>query len=181
MVYSLFCARDILLSGKTIIVVYADIIYEPNLLAAILTNNADIATVIDLEWHALWTARFENPLEDAETLRLSADGHLVEIGQVPSSLEEIEGQYIGLTKFSAAGALAFEAVYRDISKYVPGKTMHNCYFTDVLQGLVERGDVIDTVSVRGGWLEFDSPSDCALYEKVSGQDSEHKFFDIGWR
>ena len=56
---------------------------------------------IDMNWEKLWRLRNENILEDAETLKLDADQNIVEVGKQPKSLNEIQGQYMGLIKFSA--------------------------------------------------------------------------------
>ncbi len=60
--------------------------------------------MIDLDGETYWRARNEDTLDDAETLKLGADGRILEIGQKPKSLSEIEGQYMGLMKFSAKGS-----------------------------------------------------------------------------
>ena len=41
----------------------------------------------------------ENPLDDAETLKIK-NGNIIEIGKKAYSYDEIEGQYIGLFKIS---------------------------------------------------------------------------------
>ena len=44
-----------------------------------------------------------DPLLDAETFKLSSDGSLLEIGNKPRNVEEVEGQYMGLLRFSPRG------------------------------------------------------------------------------
>jgi choline kinase len=164
MVHSLFCAKDIFLSGRTVIVAYADIIYEQRVLASLSECESTVATVIDRSWYDLWKLRLENPLDDAETLRLSEHGNILEIGNRPQSLDEIEGQYIGLSRFSPDGAEEFEIVYRNITSIAPGKTPANCYFTDILQGMISTGTVLKAAFTDSGWLEFDSTADLSAYE-----------------
>ena len=60
-----------------------------------------------INWLALWERRFGDPLLDAETFRLSSDGSLLEIGNKPRNVEEVEGQYMGLLRFSPEGWTEF--------------------------------------------------------------------------
>ena len=51
--------------------------------------------------------RFDDPLSDAETFRLNSSSEIIEIGNKPSSIEEIEGQYMGLMSFSRKALKTF--------------------------------------------------------------------------
>ena len=44
--------------------------------------------------------RFSDPLKDAESLKLSENGYITDIGQVEKSLSNIQGQYVGFFKIS---------------------------------------------------------------------------------
>jgi len=44
--------------------------------------------------------RFADPLADAEIFRINAAGQLLEIGGKTTRIEDIEGQYVGLLKFT---------------------------------------------------------------------------------
>ena len=96
MVWSLFCGKE--LEGD-LIISYGDIVYSRDILSKLLKCDTEIATTIDMNWEQYWRQRNEDPLADAETLKLRKDGSIKEIGQIPSSTSEIEGQYMGLLKF----------------------------------------------------------------------------------
>ncbi|MEP7083604.1 MAG: phosphocholine cytidylyltransferase family protein, partial [Betaproteobacteria bacterium] len=102
MVSSLACASDWLREAKCI-VSYADIFYETAAVQSLLDCRVPLAITYSAHWRALWACRFDDPLSDAETFRLHADGTLAEIGGNPVSLEAIEGQYMGLLGFEPAG------------------------------------------------------------------------------
>jgi len=72
MVWTLFCAEADL--NSDVIVSYGDIVYSHEVLRTLLSSQADIAVTIDLDWEHYWRVRNENPLDDAETLKLSSDG-----------------------------------------------------------------------------------------------------------
>jgi len=159
MVWTLFCAEEDL--EGDVLVCYGDIVYSREILQAILKFKADIAVAIDLDWESYWRARNENPLDDAETLKLAADGRILEIGQKPKSLAEIEGQYMGLMKFSATGTQLLKKTFHDAESTgsLRGKPLEKAYMTDLLQAMIDIGHRLDAVPVHGGWIEVDTVED----------------------
>lgn len=159
MVWTLFCAEDDL--EGDVLLCYGDIVYSREILQALLRSKADIAVAIDHDWESYWRARNENPLDDAETLKMAADGRILEIGQKPKSLAEIEGQYMGLIKFSAKGTQLLKTMFHDanLAGVLRGKTLEKAYVTDLLQAMVDLDYRLDAVSVHGGWVEVDTVND----------------------
>ena len=159
MVWTLFSVEEEL--DGDVIVSYGDIVYSREILQALLESTADIAVIIDKEWEGYWRARNEDPLDDAETLKLRADGTIREIGQSPQALDEIEGQYIGLMKFSAQGVSQMkETFYAAVeSGELLGKPIENSYMTDLLQALINSDKLVTSIPVYGDWVEIDTVSD----------------------
>jgi len=159
MVWTLFCAEDDL--EGDVLLCYGDIVYSREILQALRRSKAEIAVAIDLDWESYWRARNENPLDDAETLKLAADGRILEIGQKPESLAEIEGQYIGLMKFSATGTQLLRKTFHDAKSAgtLRGKPLEKAYMTDLLQAMIDLDIRLDAVPVHGGWVEVDTVSD----------------------
>ena len=159
MVWTLFCAEDDL--EGDVLLCYGDIVYSREILQALLKSKADIAVAIDLDWESYWCARNENPLDDAETLKLAADGRILEIGQKPKSLAEIEGQYMGLMKFSAKGIQLLKKVFHDAKSAgcLRSKPLEKAYMTDLLQAMIDLHYRLDAVPVHGGWVEVDTVDD----------------------
>ena len=85
-------------------------------LQSILKSEADISVVIDKDWRKYWSARMENPLEDAETLKINEEGTIKELGKKPTSYDEIEGQYIGLIKIKQSMLPKFKDYYKGLDK-----------------------------------------------------------------
>ena len=81
--------------------------------------------------------------------------------QKPKSLDEIEGQYMGLMKFSAKGTqLLKKAFYGARSAGdLRGKRLEKAYMTDLLQAMIDLGYRLDAVPAHGGWVEVDTVSD----------------------
>ena len=159
MVWTLFCAEDDL--DGDLLLSYGDIVYSREILQALLKSKTDIAVAIDLDWESYWRARNEEPLDDAETLKLAADGRILEIGQKPMSLSEIEGQYMGLMKFSAKGVQLLKKTFNDSKSKgtLRGKSLEKAYMTDLLQAMIDLDIRLDAVTVSGGWVEVDTVED----------------------
>ena len=159
MVWTLFCAEDDL--EGDVLLCYGDIVYSRAILRAILSSKADIAVAIDLDWESYWRARNEDPLADAETLKLASDGQILEIGQKPKSLKEIQGQYMGLMKFSAKGLRLLKKTFHDAKSTgsLGGRPVEKAYMTDLLQAMIDLNYRLDAVPVNGGWVEVDTVSD----------------------
>ena len=178
MVETLWCAEASF--GEEFIVSYGDIIYEKRILQGLLSDKHDIAVVVDKAWQALWSKRFENVLDDAETLKINEKGLISEIGQIPSSIDDIHAQYIGLMAFRGEGIKALRTVYEKAQKdgqrgLLPlrgQRPFNNLYMTDILQGLVDEGYAVNAVPVQHGWLEVDSVEDLKLAERLILPDKE---------
>jgi L-glutamine-phosphate cytidylyltransferase len=166
MLWTLFCAEDEL-DGE-VIISYGDIIYSRKILQALLESTEDIAVTIDKDWESYWQARNDNPLGDAETLKLRKDGTISEIGQKPKALSEIEGQYMGLMKFSSKGLRQMKEIFhkalRDES--ILGGSVENAYMTDMLQAVIDSDQLISAVLVHDEWVEVDTVSDLELKETI---------------
>ena len=68
MVCSLMCARKLMEKESDILISYGDIIYSKEVLEKILQSQDDMGVIVDDGWYEYWSARCENPLDDAEKL-----------------------------------------------------------------------------------------------------------------
>jgi len=159
MVSSLFSAEEHI-DGE-VLISYTDIIYRREILEQLLACEEDIAITVDLNWRKLWQQRMVNPLEDAETLELGAQGEVLSLGKKPTSYEQIQGQYMGLIKLSDRGSKILKSHYEGLNRddRYDGKDFPNMYMTSLLQSLIDAGHKVQSVPVRGGWLEIDCPGD----------------------
>jgi choline kinase len=159
MVRSLACASRWLRDAPAI-VSYADIFYPSSAVAALREAPGEIAIVYDADWRSLWCERFADPLSDAESFALDGT-RVVDIGRRARSLDEIQGQYMGLFKFTPAGWLAVE---RCVASLEPERA-DRLDMTSLLSALIARGQRIEGVRVSGMWGEIDSAEDLAMYER----------------
>ena len=98
MVYTLFCAESEM--DDDLIISYSDIIYNKEVLKQLIRNKHDIVVTVDKDWFELWKIRMDDPLIDAETMKLDSDKNIIELGKRANNYNEINGQYIGLIKLS---------------------------------------------------------------------------------
>lgn len=160
MVASLCCAREWLMN-KECIVSYSDIFYTSEAVTALLSNNDDVAITYDPNWLSLWRQRFSDPLSDAESFKLDAEHYLTEIGNKTTDATLIQGQYMGLLKFSPVG-------WKQVEKYrakLPITMQDNMHMTGTLNAMIQQNHIkIRAFPYEGQWGEIDSPEDLACYE-----------------
>lgn len=165
-VASLHAALAQLADGE-LLVAYADCLWHPQWLRWLRTAQAPVALTVDRAWASLWSARFADPLGDAETLRLGpADpltprrARLLEIGARASSIDAIEAQFMGLLRFDAGGCARLRA-WLDA---LPQGARDRLDVTAMLARWLAAGWEIEAIAGAGSWLELDHASDLALYE-----------------
>ena len=163
MVTTLFSAESVMTGDSDVIISYGDIVYEPRVLAAVKAVDAPVSLAVDCEWRRYWAARMDNPLCDAETLKLSDDGNVIELGKKPKSYTDIQGQYIGLLKIRADYARRLPAMWRamDRNANYDGKDYDNMYMTSFIQHLIDSGWEARAALIDNGWAEVDCAEDLA--------------------
>ena len=169
MVASMFTAKECFDGRDDLIICYSDIVYERALLEALLLHEGPIATVIDVNrWRALWSLRMDDPLSDLETVKFHNNGTLLELGKKPGSLDEIEGQFVGLVKVARESQQKLLQFYKSMHRResYDGQSFENMYMTSLLQALIDSGVQVFGARSQAGWLEIDSTSDLEAYERL---------------
>ena len=155
MVKSLSCADSWLSTGVSI-VSYADIFYDPSAILSLVNTHSDLAITYDVNWLTLWSKRFKQPLEDAETFKIDTDGNLMEIGGKPKTTGEIQGQYMGLLRISHHGWQEIRCVINSLQT----PRQNKIDMTSVLDLVIKRDNIkIKTHPYTKIWGEIDQPSD----------------------
>jgi len=180
MVSTLMCAKDLFNGDTDVLITYGDIVYEQRILNAILEAKGDVSLTIDKEWKRLWGLRMDNPLDDAETLKIDKEGCIIEIGKKPISYDEIQGQYMGLIKISAEKAKKIVKIWdsMDRNAIYDGKDFDNMYLTSFIQYLIDDGWRIKAIPVQSGWLEIDTVDDLQFYEKNIKSNAMNDLFKL---
>jgi choline kinase len=132
------------------VLAYADCPHHPANIAALLAAHAEVAVAGDRAWQALWRARHGDPLVDAESY-VADGGRLRAIGATPHSLDEVQAQFAGLVRFSAAGWARAEPL---------AHAAHDA--TALLAAMLREGIAVADVPLAGRWCEIDGAQDLRL-------------------
>jgi choline kinase len=158
---SLFFAED-LMDGP-FLCAYSDILFTPEVIAKALANQDDMALVVDTCWRQRYTERTEHPPDDAEKVLI--DGDTVTRVSRDVDTEAAHGEYIGVAKFSAAGAARLRDHYRRCRERYRGrpfhqaKTFEKAYLIQLFQDMIDAGARFAHVDTPGGYIEIDTQQD----------------------
>lgn len=164
---SLLCARAHF--GEGFVSTYADIVYRGSSVQKVVASAHDKVLVCDTDWRRRYVDRSHHPETDGEKMR--ADGkRVLEVSRrIPS--EVASGEFIGVAKFTAAGAQEFATAFDEAKAKWAGKVwregrpFERAYLIDLFQDMIERGSEFFRVDTRGGYMEIDTGQDLALAEK----------------
>lgn len=168
MVATLFAAEGFMQPNEDLIISYGDIVFEPKVFQKLLETKGEIVIAADLDWYELWKMRMEDPLDDAETFKMTAEGKVLELGKKPQRREDAQAQYIGLVKVSSVKVTDFINHYKSMDKHqsYDGNDYNNMYMTSLLQHLIDSGWHAQAALINNGWLEVDSVDDLMAYEQM---------------
>lgn len=161
MVSTLFCTKDFM--DDDLIISYGDIIYKKHVLQKLIDTKESFSVVVDRNWKELWAQRMNNPLDDAETLKIK-NGKIVELGKKALSYNEIEGQYIGLIKISKNIIKEIINIYENLNKQISydGNSFNQMYMTSFIQIIIDKSLEVNPVFIDGGWIEIDTMQDLKI-------------------
>jgi choline kinase len=178
MVVSLFCAQDFM--DDDLIISYGDIIYNSEVLEKLIASDENISVVVDKNWKEYWQTRMDNPLDDAESLKINENGHISELGKKTTSYDDVQGQYIGLIKIKKSMLVKVINFYHSLDKTASydKQSFDNMYMTSFLQLVLDNVCPISPVFIQNGWLEVDSVEDLEHYHKMLRKGELDKFYKI---
>ena len=157
-------------------IAYGDIIFNQSVLEKLLESKNDISLITDLGWEDYWRLRIEDIESDVETFKWDPNSQVVfELGKKPKSLNDVQGQYIGLFKISKSFAAKFIRLYEDLD--TSKNSTKNIYMTDFLQYIIDSGYPVYGNAVRNGWLEFDSVDDLDAYNQMLKNKTLSEYYD----
>ncbi len=178
MVASLMTARALFDGEDDVLVIYGDVVFEQAAIHALLKPTYPVCVAINTQWLSLWKTRMADPLSDAETLKVNAQGFITELGRKAKNLGEIQGQYMGLFSIAASSAKQFVKEFDALtpSSLVEGRPKNQMFMTGFLQRLIEQGWKMRGCPVPGGWLEVDTVEDLRGYEALAKTGKLEKFW-----
>lgn len=148
------------------VVSYADIVYHPDVVRAVLSSPAPGALIVDRRWRDTYEGRTDHPVTEAELCRLnrSLPGLVEEVGKQVGP-DGAYGEFIGLARFRAPlvarlWAHYSAAVHRGLdAPFGAAKTLRKAYMTDLINEAIADGEYFAAVPIEGKWREIDTVQD----------------------
>jgi choline kinase len=158
---SLFYAEDLM--EEPFVCCYSDILFTPRAIEVALKNDQDIALVVDTEWLDRYEARSEHPSDDAEKMTVKGE----RVTSIHRDITEADayGEYIGVARFSTAGAASLREHYHRCQQQFTGKpwreavSFEKAYKILLLQEMIEQQVPMVHVDTPGGYIEIDTQQD----------------------
>ena len=162
---SLFYAEPAMAGG--FVFSYSDIVYDATVTRALCAAGGDYRLIIDRGWDRAYAGRHDHPVREAELTRVE-DGRVRRVGKGLVPPADAAGEFIGLAYFSAVAADRMRAEYASLrARYAaPGagpfgsaREFEKAYLTDLLNHLIDQGEVMRPVLIDGHWREIDTVED----------------------
>lgn len=148
---------------------YGDIIFHPEVVAALVAAPGDLTLTIDPHWRGAYEGRTDHPVSEAELAAVDAEGLVRAVGKGVVPAAEAHGEFIGLLRASPEGAAwmlrTFERRRREagalLRPYGRAPRLEVAYLSDLLNDLIAQGLPISSVDIarRDAWREIDTVQD----------------------
>ena len=146
---SLTCA-DKILSSSNCLIIYSDIFFDASAIKIIKDSPAPAVLSVS-NWMNIWSARFNNPLDDLENFEYDSNTMLLtQIGNRAASMGSINGQFAGIFTITPSLWQMFKE---------GNHNLQSMDTTSALQEAILGGAKISVIKYSGHWAEIDTLSD----------------------
>jgi L-glutamine-phosphate cytidylyltransferase len=148
---------------------YADILYRPGIVRSLLDGPGDVSLAIDTAWRERYADRTEHPEDDGEKVLARGDRVIRVSRTIPP--DEAHGEYIGVARFTPAGAALFREEFQRAREQYAGqpfqaaRVFEKAYLIDLFQEMLDRGHALHKVDTHGGYMEVDTTQDYFLAQR----------------
>ena len=166
---SLMEAKDFL--KNDVLVLYSDVIFEPQIIKQLLDSTANISIAVDSNWEIKYEGRTNHPKNEAENVEINNDGKIIKIKKNIQSENNDISEFLGIAKFSSLGIDIFVSKYQELLKNHTGNfheapSISKVYLTDMFQELIDSKNTIEPVFISGKWCEIDTKQDLENAETI---------------
>jgi choline kinase len=163
---SLFYAESAL--QDDVIISYSDILFGPDVVAAVLDTPHEISIAVDTDWRGGYVGRREHPVSEAELVKFDSQRAVLQIGKGIDD-SDASGEFMGIMRLFGEGIEIFRSAlhlahrkYGD-KPFQRAASFRKAYLTDLIQEMTDNGIPTHCVTVIGAWSEIDTPED---YERA---------------
>ncbi|MCM8594223.1 PEP-utilizing enzyme [Accumulibacter sp.] len=144
-------------AGRAAYVCYADIVFSPEVVAALAAGQADITVCVDRQWRERYAGRSKADLARAEKVILNLDGR-VDLGRQldPAAAD---GELVGVFRLSRRAIAAVKTLDRQLGD----SDFRHSDMPGLISRLASLGLSIDIVENPGRWAELNAPQDLARF------------------
>jgi choline kinase len=142
---------------------YSDILFTADVVRRLAAAPGDMVLGVDTAWLTRYEHRTDHPPDDAE--KITVDNGVVTRVHREILPEEAYGEYIGVAKFSAAGAQRLREYYHRVRQQFAGqpwreaKVFEKAYKILLFQEMIDAGERFSHVDTHGGYIEVDTQQD----------------------
>ena len=155
---SLMYAREHL--GQGFLSSYTDILYRGSVVKDLVEAPYDKVLACDTDWRRRYVRRTNHPESDAEKMTTEKNV-VVDISRtIPSA--EASGEFIGVAKFSPAGAQELMEAYDDAKAHcetLGDRPFPKAYLIHLFQRMIHKNSTFHSVDTHGGYMELDTLQD----------------------
>lgn len=156
---SLLVASDKI--NDDVLISYSDIIYEEKILNQILDFKSEIGIAVDLDWRKNYKNRTMHPTSEAENVIIQ-DNNIIEIRKNIDYKKNV-GEFLGIMKLTALGSKVLFQIMEELKdhkgKFHHANSVKKAYLTDVIQEIIDRGNTVHPIIIKGKWCEIDTEQD----------------------
>lgn len=148
---------------------YSDIVFGASAARALSRAGEDVALVIDRRWRGAYEGRTLHPVPEAELARVESaaagPARVTRVGKRAVPVDDAAGEFIGLARFSPAGAQALRETWQRAlaagleAPFGMSATLRQAYLTDALNQMAAAGIHLAPVFIDGAWREIDTEQD----------------------
>lgn len=144
-----------LVSRHATYVSYADVVFRPETVALLDTEEADVVVAVDTCWRVRYEGRSRPEMDGAE--KVVHDGiRLLDIGKHIATTAAT-AEFAGLVRFSGQTAAHLQEMLAS------GRFAESDGLPEVIRLLVEQGASTAVVDINGQWAELNAPQDLARF------------------
>ena len=138
-------------------------VVKVDMVGGLAAASGDLVLGVDTAWLTRYESRTEHPPDDAEKVTVAAGT----VTRVHRQIDEADayGEYIGVAKFSAAGAARLRQHYLRCRQQFAGqpwreaRSFEKAYKILLFQEIIEQGERFTHVDTPGGYIEVDTQQD----------------------
>lgn len=147
---------------------YADIVFRPEVAAALAQSPADLSLVVDPYWAEAYDGRSDHPIPEAELCAVGDGDRVRRVGKQAVPVAEACGEFIGLWRANRTAAQTLRALYHRRrgelgldAPYGRAPRLQVAYLTDLFNDAIEQGVAAHAVRIARprSWREIDTVQD----------------------